>query len=96
MTTITHSEIEKLSDLAQIQIDAAQVPVYMTSLTNIMNMISQLEQVDTSTVSPMAHSFEASQRLREDVVTETDQRDLFQSIAPSTAAGLYLVPKVVE
>jgi aspartyl-tRNA(Asn)/glutamyl-tRNA(Gln) amidotransferase subunit C len=44
----------------------------------------------------MAHPQEMAQRLREDCVTETDQRELFQSIAPQVEDGLYLVPKVIE
>jgi aspartyl-tRNA(Asn)/glutamyl-tRNA(Gln) amidotransferase subunit C len=44
----------------------------------------------------MSHAQDVTQRLREDAVTETDQRELFQSIAPQVEAGLYLVPKVIE
>jgi aspartyl-tRNA(Asn)/glutamyl-tRNA(Gln) amidotransferase subunit C len=55
-----------------------------------------MQAVDTSAVSPMSHAQDVTQRLREDAVTETDQRELFQSIAPQVEAGLYLVPKVIE
>jgi aspartyl-tRNA(Asn)/glutamyl-tRNA(Gln) amidotransferase subunit C len=55
-----------------------------------------MEQVDTSAVEPMAHPLHMTQRLREDQVTEENHRDLYQSIAPATENGLYLVPKVIE
>jgi len=59
-------------------------------------MIDQMQSVDTSQVAPMAHPFDATQRLRADIVTETNQRDYLQLNAPATQSGLYLVPKVIE
>ena len=58
--------------------------------------VEQLSRVDTTGVEPLAHPLEATQRLRPDVVTETDNREVFQQVAPQTEAGLYLVPKVIE
>jgi len=58
--------------------------------------VDQMSTANTEGVLPMAHPLEMSQRLRADRVTETDQRELFQSIAPQTEAGLYLVPRVIE
>ena len=55
-----------------------------------------MNAVDTSGVAPLAHPLEMAQRLRPDAVSEENQRELFQAIAPSTEAGLYLVPKVIE
>jgi aspartyl-tRNA(Asn)/glutamyl-tRNA(Gln) amidotransferase subunit C len=52
--------------------------------------------VDTGGVEPMSHSQDLAQRLREDVVTELDQREAFQAIAPQVEQGLFLVPKVIE
>jgi aspartyl-tRNA(Asn)/glutamyl-tRNA(Gln) amidotransferase subunit C len=69
---------------------------YVSELSNILQMVEQMNSVDTRTVVPMAHPMEAGQRLRADEITETDQRELFQSIAPQVEAGLYLVPKVIE
>ena len=65
-------------------------------LNDILAMVDQMGAVDTTGVEPMSHPQEATQRLREDRVTETDQRELFQSIAPAVEDGLYLVPKVIE
>jgi aspartyl-tRNA(Asn)/glutamyl-tRNA(Gln) amidotransferase subunit C len=55
-----------------------------------------MQAVDTRGVEPMAHAQDLSQRLRDDVVTETNRREAFQAVAPETEAGLYLVPKVIE
>ncbi|MDX5298674.1 MAG: Asp-tRNA(Asn)/Glu-tRNA(Gln) amidotransferase subunit GatC [Gammaproteobacteria bacterium] len=93
---ITRSDIEKVAYLARIQIDDAQMDALQTDLGNILGLVDQLQAVDTQHVAPMAHPLDACQRLRADVVTETDQRAAFQAIAPATEDGLYLVPRVIE
>jgi aspartyl-tRNA(Asn)/glutamyl-tRNA(Gln) amidotransferase subunit C len=55
-----------------------------------------MQAVNTSAIKPMSHAQDVIQRLRADVVTDVDQRELFQSIAPKVESGLYLVPKVIE
>lgn len=89
-------EVKKIAHLARIAIDDANIPAYATNLNNILTLVEQMNAVDTSNVEPMAHPLNVTQRLREDHVTEPNQRELFQSIAPKTEAGLYLVPKVIE
>ena len=61
-----------------------------------MALIEEMQAVNTEGIAPMSHSQDVTQRLREDQVTETNQRELYQSIAPSVEDGLYLVPKVIE
>ncbi len=90
------TDVNKIAHLARLGIDEADVPEYANQLTAIMDLVDQMNAVDTTGVTPMAHPLDAVQRLRADVVTEEDQREVFQSIAPSTEAGLYLVPKVIE
>ena len=58
--------------------------------------VEQMQAVDTRGVEPMSHAQDVYQRLRADVVTETDQREKFQAIAPQVEEGLYLVPQVIE
>ena len=94
--SLDKTQVEKIAHLARLQIDSADVPEYATNLSNILDLVEQMDAVDTEGVNPMAHPTDAVQRLREDVVTETDQRDQFQSIAPQVENGLYLVPKVIE
>ena len=65
-------------------------------MSSIFGLIEEMQAVDTSGIEPMAHAQELSQRLREDVVSESNQRDLYQSVAPQVERGLYLVPQVIE
>lgn len=93
---LNNTDVEKIAHLARLQISESDTLEVAQRISNILTMIDQMQNVDTSQVTPMAHPFDASQRLRPDVVTETDQRDYFQKIAPATQDGLYLVPKVIE
>lgn len=88
--------VKKIAVLARLKIDEADVPGYVSNLSDIINLVEQMNAVDTEGVVPMSHPMEAVQRLREDKVTETNQRDAFQAIAPKTEDGLYLVPQVIE
>ena len=90
------SEIKKIAHLARLGINAEDIPEYSRNLSDILAFVEQLNAVDTSGVEPLAHPLEATQRLRADVVTETDNRDNFQQVAPETESGLYLVPQVIE
>lgn len=90
------NEVEKIAHLARLQISESDVIETGQRISNILAMIDQMQTVDTSAVKPMAHPFDAVQRLRPDQVTEHNQRDYLQKIAPATQDGLYLVPKVIE
>jgi len=94
--SIGPEEVKKVAHLARLAIDAQDIDKYTQDLSNILDLVEQMKTVDTKHVEPSFHSIAASQRLREDVVSEQDQRDLFQSIAPATEAGLYLVNQVIE
>ncbi len=89
-------EVDKIAHLARLQIDESQVDHYARSLSDILALVDQMNDIDTSGVEPMAHPQHATQRLREDVVTESDRREDFQRHAPAVENGLYLVPRVVE
>ncbi|MES0326766.1 MAG: Asp-tRNA(Asn)/Glu-tRNA(Gln) amidotransferase subunit GatC [Gammaproteobacteria bacterium] len=88
--------VKKIAYLARLKIDEADVPDYVNNLSNIIDLVEQMNAVDTTGVVPMSHPMDAVQRLREDTVTETNQREAFQAIAPKTEDGLYLVPQVIE
>lgn len=90
------SAVEKIAHLARLGIEAKDVPEYARNLSNILAFVEQLNAVDCSGVVPMAHPLDTQQRLREDEVTEPNQRDKFQAQAPQVEVGLYLVPKVIE
>lgn len=89
-------EVKKIAYLARLKIEEADIPGYVSSLSDILDLVAQMNAVDTAGMTPMSHPLDAVQRLREDVVTEGNQRELFQAIAPKTEDGLYLVPKVIE
>lgn len=93
---LTDDDVLRMAHLARVTIDKTAIPKYVGELSNILGLVAQMDQVDTDHIAPMAHPLAVSQRMREDVVTEHDQRELFQSIAPLVQAGLYLVPKVIE
>lgn len=93
---LDQDQVRKIARLARLQIDDGQIAEYQTNLTNILDLVDQLSAADTDGVDPMAHPLDAVQRLRADVVTEENQRDTFQKIAPATEQGHYLVPRVVE
>ena len=90
------AEVKKIAHLARLAIGEADVPIYARNLSAILELVEQMNAVDTSDVEPMAHPLDMVQRLRADGVTEADQRERFQAIAPQTEAGLYLVPQVIE
>jgi aspartyl-tRNA(Asn)/glutamyl-tRNA(Gln) amidotransferase subunit C len=90
------NQVLAIADLSRLQIDEKSITDFQTNLSNILELVDQLQAVDTNGIEPMAHPMDAVQRLRTDVVTEKNQREKFQKIAPSTAKGHYLVPKVVE
>ena len=94
---LTREQIENIAHLARLALQPAELSVYQQSLSAIFDFVGQLNQADTSSVAPMAHPLPGlSQRLRADVVTETDRHEINQRNAPQVAAGLYLVPKVIE
>ena len=93
---LTPQDIRKIANLARLHIDENEVEQYQHDLSRILEFVEQMNQVDVGGIEPMAHPQDLAQRLRIDQVAETDQRDKFQSIAPATQDGLYLVPKVIE
>ena len=94
--SVEQSDIEKIANLARIRIDENAVAEVATRINSILSMVDTMQAVDTSGVVPMANPLDASQRLRHDEVTESDEREKFQAIAPQAENGLYLVPKVIE
>ena len=97
LMSLTREQIASIAALARLELSAAEFPVYQESLSRIIEFVGALEACDTAEVVPMAHPLEGlSQRLRPDVVTEADHHEQYQLNAPLTAAGLYLVPKVIE
>ncbi|MDX9741370.1 MAG: Asp-tRNA(Asn)/Glu-tRNA(Gln) amidotransferase subunit GatC [Gammaproteobacteria bacterium] len=89
-------DVERIAQLARLEIAPADMAAYAQSLSDILAFVASMNEVGTDDVEPMAHPLDVAQRLREDVVTETNRREEFQAIAPRVEAGLYLVPRVIE
>ncbi|MDD5274855.1 MAG: Asp-tRNA(Asn)/Glu-tRNA(Gln) amidotransferase subunit GatC [Methylovulum sp.] len=94
--SLTADDVNKIAHLARLGIDDQDMGSYTKDLSGMLELMARMGELDTSGVEPMAHPLDQVQRLRPDVVTETNQRDHFQAIAPKVEDGLYLVPKVIE
>ena len=95
--SLTRSDIDNIARLARLALTEQEIPVYLEGLSRILGLVGELDRADTSQVEPMAHPLPGQrQRLRADVVTETDRHQEFQRNAPQVQAALYLVPRVIE
>jgi len=88
--------IQHIATLSRLSVPDSESEEYSQDLSNILTLVEQMKTVDTKDIEPAAHPLEITCRLREDKITETNQRDYFQSIAPEVEQGHYLVPRVIE
>ena len=94
--SLTPDDVRRLARLARIAVEPAEEAAVLERLNRVLGLIEQMRAVDTRGIEPMSHAVDTAQRLRPDEVRETDQRALYQSVAPAVEEGLYLVPKVIE
>jgi len=98
--SLSIDQVHHIAKLARIELGEGEDSAVQTKLNGIFGLIEQMQAANTAGIDPMSHpqgpGTPLAQRLREDAVSETDRRDAFQSVAPQTEAGLYLVPKVIE
>jgi len=90
------TEVEKIAHLARSHISESETHEVTTRITDILALIDQMQSVDTDAIEPLAHPLDLVQRLRADKITEENQRDKLQQLAPASEDGLYLVPKVLD
>ncbi len=93
---LDRQQVQRIAHLARLEISEREADAYVEALSRILGLVEQMNAVDTTGVTPMAHPTDTGLRLRADAVTEADQRDRFLKLAPAAEAGLYLVPKVIE
>ena len=93
MTTLTPQDIQTVAHLARIKVEEKDLPHYVKDLNNIMTVANKMQAIDTGGVQPLSHPQDATQTLRPDEVTETNQRDLMQPLAPDAEHGFYKTPK---
>jgi aspartyl-tRNA(Asn)/glutamyl-tRNA(Gln) amidotransferase subunit C len=94
--SLSIEEVMRIASLARLETSPAEALATQAQLNDIFDLIGRMQAADTAGIEPMSHGQDLVLRLREDVVTESDQRELFQSVAPQVEAGLYLVPRVIE
>lgn len=94
--SLSADEVKKIAYLARLGIEEKDIDAYAIDLSNILDLMTQMSETNTDAVKPMAHPLDQIQRLRVDEVSESNQREHFQSIAPQIENGLYLVPKVID
>ena len=93
---LSQDQILRLARLARIALEPAEVEAVGVQLNRVLGLIDELRAVDTSGITPMSHALDVVQRMRADAVTEHDEHERFQAIAPAVERELYLVPKVIE
>jgi aspartyl-tRNA(Asn)/glutamyl-tRNA(Gln) amidotransferase subunit C len=93
---LSKKDVQHIANLARLEVSDEQIDDYVEKLTQILDMVDALKEVDTSEVLPLAHPLHMSQPLRADDPTEKNQRDLFQANTEHVEQGLYTVPKVIE
>jgi aspartyl-tRNA(Asn)/glutamyl-tRNA(Gln) amidotransferase subunit C len=94
--TFKQEDVTKIAHLARLDIDDKEAANYTKELSNILDLVEQINQAKTADITPMSHPLENMiQPLREDLVSEKVDRDKYQEIAPKHEAGLYLVPQVI-
>ena len=94
--SLTANDVTQIAHLARLGIDKQDIVSYTKDLSGILDLMTQMSELNTDNVDPMAHPMDQAQRLRVDIISEQNNREKFMSIAPQAEAGLYLVPKVIE
>ena len=94
--TVKKSDINHICDLSKLRIDENEISIFTKLISDILNMINELEQADTNNIKPMAHPMNMSQRLRKDEAILNNDRDFFQENAIDSEDGFYKVPKVID
>jgi aspartyl-tRNA(Asn)/glutamyl-tRNA(Gln) amidotransferase subunit C len=97
---LTPQDASRIAHLARLELTPEQAPAMLAQLNGFFSIVEQMSAVDTSGVEPLYTPLSAIQavtlRLRDDAVTETNQRQANQRSAPAVEDGLFLVPKVIE
>lgn len=94
--SLTKDDVKKIAHLARLNMPEEDLARFTPQLAGIIDFVEQMSSIDTSQIEPLAHPLDLSQRQRPDVVTEPNQREAAQAIAPKVEAGLYLVPQVID
>jgi aspartyl-tRNA(Asn)/glutamyl-tRNA(Gln) amidotransferase subunit C len=98
--SLTSQDIDRIANLARLALQPAEAERMREQINGFFSIVEAMQAVDTAGIEPMAHPVAAIQdvqlRLREDVVSEPNNREANQQSAPAVERGLFLVPKVIE
>ena len=98
--SLSTSDISRIANLARLELNPAESERMLNRINGFFDIVEQMRAVDTTGIEPLAHPMDAvaevALRLREDRVSETDNRTANQQNAPAVERGLFLVPKVIE
>lgn len=94
--SLSLDDVRRIADLARIEITEAEADQTLGQLNGIFELIAEMQAVNTASIEPMSHPLGGGQRLREDLVSEADARELNMRNAPASEDGLFLVPRVIE
>ena len=97
---LTLQEISRVANLARLELRPDETERVLAQLNGFFQLVDQMEAVNTDGIEPLAHPAavlgEVALRLRDDIASEPDQREISQRSAPAVERGLFLVPKVIE
>ena len=98
--SLSSSDISRIATLARLELGSAESERMLTQLNGFFDIVEKMRAVDTTGVEPLAHPVasirDIALRLRDDVVSESDNRAANQRSAPAIENGLFLVPRVIE
>ena len=93
---IDNEIVENIAELTQLEIAQEELSVIGNKMSEVLALVEEMQAVDTSGIEPVSNPLDVTQTLRPDIVTSGDNREIYQSFAPETRNGLYLVPKVID
>jgi aspartyl-tRNA(Asn)/glutamyl-tRNA(Gln) amidotransferase subunit C len=93
---VSEADVKKMGHLARLAFSPTETSYLTGQLANILQLFTQIEAIDTNGIAPMVQALNAPQRLREDVITESDNHVALLKLAPQSGSDLYLVPQVIE
>ena len=98
--SLTSADIARIANLARLELHPAESERMLTQINGFFELVEKMRAVDTTGIEPLAHPLATIQdvtlRLREDRVSEPNNREANQRNAPAVENGLFLVPKVIE
>ena len=93
---IDNEIVENIAELTQLEIAQEELTLIGNKMSEVLALVEEMQAVDTSGIEPISNPLDVTQTLRPDIVTSEDNREIYQSFAPETRNGLYLVPKVID